>query len=69
MDTKYKDIHILNKDGDEIFTQRQVKNVCIKNNFIVYTTERNRSLLLGEVGTTIHELLIIDTKGVKVVID
>lgn len=69
MDKKYKDIHIIDKTGKEIFTRRECISVCVKDNLVIYTTERNTSILLGEVGTTIHELLITNTEFLKVIID
>ena len=64
MDRRYKDIHIFNKNGDEIFTRRQCKNVHITENVVSYETETYLSFM-----STKHEILITDITGVKVVID
>lgn len=64
MDRRYKDIHIFNKNGDEIYTRRQCSNIQITDNVVRYETESNLSLIKPK-----HEILITDITGVKVVID
>lgn len=67
MDKKFKDLHIikrtnnsvLNPQYEEICTRRCICKISIKDNIIKYTDDKDIE----------HEILLTETRCVKVVID
>ena len=67
MDKRYKDLHVIDKNGNIILTRRAVTKIRIFDNMIVYTFEKNVNNLVTQ--QTDFEILLPDTTGLKVVID
>ncbi len=65
MDTKYKDIQIIDRNGTVILTRRMCTEIAISDNIIAYKNGRDN---------TVHEICLIGlidnrNRGLKVVID
>ena len=63
MDKKYKDLHVLNEKDEEIFVQRAVTSIIIKNSTIEVDNDDILDLKS-------HKYIVISCqKGMKIVID
>lgn len=65
MDITYKDIHIIDRNGNEVLTCRMCTEIAISDNIIAYKQGKDK---------IVHELCLIGlidnrNRGLKVVID